>query len=184
MVLEEYLGHLEYLGARIQRLEKEIEKIAQTETYAPSVRKLVAFKGIGTPAAMVLIAEITDFRRFPNPRALMAFLGLVPSEDSSGERRGGGGITKTGNRRCRTYLIESARHYVKKPRVGSKMNDAPGRVSAREANVALECMKRLHGRYWALVMKGKNGNKALAAVAREFVGFIWSMMRPESEMNN
>ncbi len=184
IVLGEYLGHLEYLGTRIQSLEKETEKIAKSETYAPSVRKLVAFRGIGTLTAMVLIAEITDFRRFPNPRALMAFLGLVPSEDSSGERRGGGTITKAGNKRCRTFLIEATKHCMKKPRVSSKMRDALGQASAREANIALKCMKRLHDRYWALTMKGKNRNKALTAAAREFVGFIWAMMRPETEVLN
>ncbi len=181
MVLEEYLGHLAYLGIRIQVLEKEIEKIARSETYAPSVKKLVAFRGIGTLTAMVLIAEITDFRRFPNPRALMAFLGLVPSEDSSGERQRGGGITKAGNRRCRTFVIDAATHCVKKPRISSKMRTALGQVSAREVNIAMKCMKRMHDRYWALTMKGKNRNKALTAAAREFVGFIWAMMRPESE---
>ncbi|MCP4153745.1 MAG: IS110 family transposase [bacterium] len=184
MALDEHIGHLEYLGTRILHLENEIEEIARLEPYASSVNKLVAFKGIGILTAMLLITEITDFRRFPNPRALMAFLGLVPSEDSSGDRQKGGGITKAGNKRCRTYLVESARHYIKKPRIGSAMKKDLGRLNAGDANIVMKCMQRLHKRYWALVMKGKSGNKALTAVAREFVGFIWAMMRTnEAECN-
>jgi len=104
-VLDELFGLLDYLGSRIQYLDKEIEEIAQSEIYTPSVKKLKAFKGIQTLTAMVLIPEITDFGRFPNPRALMAFLGLIPSEDSSDDVKKPGTITKAGNSRCRTQLI-------------------------------------------------------------------------------
>ena len=113
--LDEYLGLLEYLDTRVRYLDKQIKEIASSEIYASSVKSLRAFKGIGTLTAMLLIAEITDFRRFPNPRALMAFLGLIPSENSSGDKQKGVSITKTGNHRCRKYLIESVQHYVKKP---------------------------------------------------------------------
>ncbi|MBW1867728.1 MAG: IS110 family transposase [Deltaproteobacteria bacterium] len=100
-VLEEHLGHFHYIQTRIAHLDAQIEEIACSEIYAPSVKKLRAFKGIGTLAAMILISEITDFRRFATPRALMAFLGLIPSENSSGDKRVDGGITKAGNWRCR-----------------------------------------------------------------------------------
>ena len=178
-VLEEYREHLAYLQSRIQHLDQEIEQIAQSEVYAPSVKKLRAFKGIGTLTAMVLVAEITDFRRFPNPGSLMSFLGLIPSEDSSGDKQKGGGITKSGNHRCRTMVVESVQHYAKSPLISAAMRDNLAQVDAHSAQIAIKCLKRLHKRYWALTMKGKNRTLAIAAIAREFVGFIWAIMQPE-----
>lgn len=180
-VLYEYLGHLDYLSTRIKNLDSLIQEIASTEVYEPSVKRLKAFKGIDTLSAMILIAEITDFRRFPNPRSLMAFLGLIPSENSSdGKQKGSNGITKTGNTRCRKQLIESVQHLTKKPTLSLKMRKNLEQVDSESANIAIKCMRRLHKRYWALVMKGKSSNKAKAAIAREFVGFIWAIMnQPE-----
>jgi transposase len=178
-VLDELLGLLGYLDSRIQYLDKQIEEIASSEVYAPSVKKLKAFKGIKTLTAMLLIAEITDFRRFPNPKALMAFLGLIPSEDTSDDNQKGGSITKAGNSRCRLQLIESVIHYIKKPVISTQMQKDLKEVDSHSANIAIKCMKRLHKRYWSLVLKGKNSNKAKTAIAREFVGFIWAMMQPE-----
>lgn len=179
-VLQEYFGLLDYLEGRIQHLEQQIEELAASELYAPSVKKLRAFKGIGTLTAMVLIAEITDFRRFPNPRALMAFLGLIPGEDSSADTKREVSITKTGNHRCRTLLVESVHHYTRKPYSSTNMHKAFSQVDARSAGIAQKCMHRLHKRYWALLMKGKIKQKALVAIAREFVGFIWAMMQPSA----
>lgn len=127
---------------------------------------------------MVFIAEITDFRRFPNPKALMAFLGLIASEHSSGEKQRGGPITKTGNPRCRTQLIECIQHYVKKPQISYRMKSDLARLDPHSAAIAIKCLKRLHKRYWALTMKGKIRPVALTAIAREFVGFMWAMMQP------
>lgn len=176
-VLNEYLGMLNVLESRLLSLEQQIKEIACSDIYAPSVKKLCAFKGIRTLTAMVLIAEITDFRRFPNPRALMAFLGLIPSEDSSGDKQKGGGITKAGNIRCRKHLIESVQHYIKKPRISLQMKQDLEHVDPHSAHIAVKCMHRLHKRFWSLVMKGKNPNKAKAAIARELAGFIWAMMQ-------
>jgi transposase len=178
--LEEYLGHLEYIRGRIRSLDEQIEQIARSDIYAPSVNKLKAFKGIRTLTAMVLIAEITDFRRFPNPQALMAFLGLIPSENSSGDVQKGGSITKSGNTRCRKLLIESVQHYMKRPRISLQMKDDLAQVDAHSANIAIKCLKRLHKRYWSLTMKGKIHQVAITAIAREFVGFIWAMMQPQA----
>ena len=179
-VLHEHVGHLHYLETRLGYLDKLIEDIAQSPIYAPSVKKLRAFKGLGTLSAMLLIAEITDFRRFAGPKALMAFLGLIPSENSSGDKRIDGGITKAGNRRCRTQLIESVQHYVKSPRIGLQMKKDLSQVDAETANTVIKCMNRLHKRYWNLTMKAKIRPVALTAIAREFVGFIWSVMQPQA----
>jgi transposase len=180
LILDEHLSHLDYLQTRITYLDQQIEQIAESEIYGPAVRKLRAFKGIRTLSAMLFITEITDFRRFPNPRALMAFLGLTPSENSSGDRKRGGSITKTGNSRCRTQLIESVQHYVKNPKISYHMKADLAKVDPHSAAIAIKCLKRLHKRYWALTMKGKVRPVALTAIAREFVGFIWSMMQPQA----
>jgi len=178
-VLDEHLAHLDYIQSRIKHLDQQIEQIAESEIYGSAVKKLRAFKGIGTLSAMLFIAEITDFRRFSNPRALMAFLGLIPSEKSSGDKQRGGPITKTGNPRCRTQLIESVQHYAKKPQISYKMKADLAQVDPHSAAIAVKCLKRLHKRYWALSMKGKIRSIALTAIAREFAGFIWAMMQPE-----
>jgi len=178
-VLQEYLNLLAYLESRRQHLEHEIELIAQSETYAPSVKRLRALKGIGTLTAMVLIAEITDFRRFPNPRALMAFLGLIPGENTSDDARKPTAITKAGNKRCRNLLIESVQHYRKKPRICAKMKEAFSHIDAQSCLIATKCLNRLHKRYWALLLRGKSKQKSLVAIARELVGFIWALMCPQ-----
>jgi transposase len=180
IVLDEHLAHLDYLQTRIKYLDEQIEQIADSELYGPAVKKLRAFKGIGTLSAMLFITEITDFRRFPNPRALMAFLGLIPSEDSSGDKQRGGPITKTGNPRCRTQLIECVQHYVKKPQITYRMKADLAQVGPHCAAIAIKCLNRLHKRYWALTMKGKIRPVALTAIAREFVGFIWAIMQPQA----
>lgn len=179
-VLDEHLAHLDYIQTRITSLDKKIEHIAESDLYAPVVKKLRAFKGIATLSAMLFITEITDFRRFPNPRALMAFLGLIPSENSSGDTQRGGSITKTGNARCRTQLIESVQQYIKTPQISYRMKSDLAHVDPHSASIAIKCLKRLHTRYWALTMKGKIRPIALTAIAREFVGFIWAIMQPQA----
>jgi transposase len=179
-ILDEHLAHLDYVQTRVKHLDHQIEQIAETETYADALKKLRAFKGIGTLSAMALITEITDFRRFPNPRALMAFLGLIPSEHTSGDKQRGGPITKAGNSRCRSQLIESVQHYSKKPRISHRMKADLAQVDPYRATIAVKCLKRLHKRYWALSMKGKLKPVAITAIAREFVGFIWAMMQPQT----
>lgn len=180
-VLNEHLGHLDYLDSRLRYLDAQIEEIARSDIYATSVKKLRAFKGIGMITAMILIAEITDFRRFPNPKSLMAFLGLIPSEDSSGDKQKGQGITRAGNARCRKYLIEAVQCYPRSPHISRLMKDDLQQVDAHSAHVATSCLKRLHKRYWTLIMKGKIRTVAITAIAREFVGFIWAMMQQQPE---
>ena len=178
-MLNEQLGHLDYLESRLHYFDAQIEQIACSEIYAPSVTKLRALKGIGTLTAMILIAEITDFRRFANPQALMAFLGLIPSENSSGDKQKGGGITRAGNPRCRKCLVEAVQHYPRSPHITRQMKGNLLQVDANSANIATKCLKRLHKRYWALTMKGKIRSVAITAIARELTGFIWAMMQPQ-----
>jgi transposase len=178
-VLDEHLALLHYLESRVQHFDNQIEILAQSELYTDSVKKLCTLKGIRTLAAMILIAEITDFRRFASPRALMAFLGLIPAEHSSGDKQNGTAITKTGNKRCRTQLIEAVQHYVKKPIISARLKTALSAVDAATSALAVKCMNRLHKRYWALVMKGKEQKVARTAIARELAGFIWALMNQQ-----
>jgi transposase len=180
IILEEQLGLLNFTQARIASLDDQIKDIAQSKIYAPSVKKLRTFKGIGTLTAMILIAEITDFRRFPNARSLMAFLGLIPSENTSGEKQRPGSITKSGNSRVRKHIIEAVQHYPKATNICQQMKKDLSEVDAQSAQIAVNCMERLHKRYWHLALRGKTRSKALTAIARELVGFIWAMMQPES----
>lgn len=177
--LDEYLAHFAYLEASIARLDERIRQIADSERYACGVRKFRALKGVGTLSAVALIAEIMDFRRFPRPEALMAYLGLIPSERSSGETTRGGHITGTGNTLCRRLIIEIVQHYRKKPRISKEMQDELQQTDPRSAAIAIKCLNRLHKRFWALVMKGKIQSVALTAIGREFVGFLWALMQPE-----
>jgi transposase len=181
-VLEEHLAHLDYLETRLRHLDAQVEEMAVLPLYAPAIKKLCALKGIQTLTAMLLIAEITDFRRFPTPRALMAFLGLIPSEDCSGDKRKGGAITKAGNHRCRTALIEAVQSYAKSPRISTRMKSALSQVDALTAAIAMKCLKRLHKRFWALTLKGKLRSVAITAIARELVGFIWAMLQTEPSL--
>ena len=178
-IFEEQLGLMGYIQSRLKFLDDQIEEIARSDIYAQSVKKLRSFKGIGTLTAMILIAEITDFRRFPSARALMAYLGLIPSENSSSEKHRTGSITKTGNSRARKHIVEAVQHCTRAPRISPQMKKDLSQVDAHSANIAVECMKRLHKRYWHLALRGKVRSVALTATAREFVGFIWAMMQPE-----
>jgi len=178
-VLEAHIQHLNYLETQVEHFDEQIKEVACSEIYAPSVKQLRAFRGIGTLAAMLLITEITDFRRFPSPTGLMAYLGLIPSENSSGDNIRGGPITKAGNKRCRTQLIEAAQHYVRSPKVSKNMELDLLQVNSQTASTAIKCMERLHKRFWALTMRGKLRPVAITAIARELVGFLWAVMQPQ-----
>jgi transposase len=179
-ILIEYRTLLEYLNTRIAEMDREIEGISETKPYAEQVKRLKVLRGMGVLSSMILITEIIDFKRFPNPKSLMGFLGLTPSEYSSSGIQKYGGITKAGNSACRKILVECVQHYKKKPKptitLTNKWKDQP----AERVQLALKCMQRLHKRYWALE-KRKPKNVATTAIAREFVGFIWSLMQNDNQ---
>ena len=173
---DEYLAHVGYLEEKRGRIAKQIEEIATEPQYETSVARLRAFRGIGTLTALSFILEIGDFRRFTRAEEFMAFLGLVPSENSSGDRRRVGGITKAGNSHLRKLLIESAWHA---PRFNARTQ---GVIKDRE-NLPAELVqyaeragKRLHKKYWRLFHAGRPPQVAATAVARELAGFIWGAM--------
>ena len=162
---------------RVKVLMKDAETLAKTPEFAPVIAALQCLKGVALISAMELATEALAPERFPTATGFMKFTGLVPSEDSSGERRKRGSITKAGNKRLRTVLVESARHAshpVKREsdRMRARRKDQAGWA----VELGRQAERRLHARYWALVSAGKNPNVAVTAVARELAGFVWAVL--------
>jgi transposase len=179
-VFEDYLIQVEQQEERVKHLERSLEEIAESEVYREPVGRLRCFRGVDTVTAMTVLAEIHSLWRFPRPRDLMAYLGLVPSEESSGEKRRQGAITKAGNSHVRHVLIQAAHHARKLPRAGRGLRHRREGQPAWVIAVADRAMRRLHRRYWVLVNRGKASNVAVVAVARELVGFLWAVLHEGS----
>ncbi|MFA5141323.1 MAG: IS110 family transposase [Elusimicrobiota bacterium] len=176
IVLSEYLALLEYKLQRRDELDGRIEAFALMPRYKPVVDRICCFRGFKAQAAMVIATELGDLRRFENPRQLMAYVGLVPSEDSSGDRRRLGAITKAGNARVRHILIQAAWQYRRRPAVGAPLRR---RQSGQDPNVirhAWKCQHRLYTLFHRLAIK-KPTPVAATAAARELVGFLWAILR-------
>jgi len=176
LVFTEYLGEVHRQKERLEFLEKELEHVSQREPYREGVGLLRCFHGIDTVTAMIIVSELFGFERFDEPRQLMSYLGLIPSEHSSGERQRQGGITKTGNKRVRRVLIEAAWHYRHKPTVGMPLRRRRKGQPAWAIEQAEKARKRLYRRYWRLIEKGKSTNEAVVAIARELAGFLWAIL--------
>ena len=177
IVFEELLGAERQAQDRIDRLAGAIRDAVPEWSLERTVTALMAMRGIDLIAAVVILAEIGDLSRFRSPRELMGYLGLVPSERSTGESVRRGGITKAGNRRARRILVEASWSYRHPPRVGrdkqAKVEAAPEPVRA----IAWKAQTRLAGRYRALTRKGKRPTIVVVAIAREMCGFIWAIHR-------
>jgi Transposase IS116/IS110/IS902 family len=173
---EATLFALEQALAHQAELEKEIEALAQRPPYAEPVGWLRCFRGIDTLSAMILVAEIVDFQRFRRPRELMAYVGLVPSEYSSGAAEHRGAITKTGNAHARRALVEAAWHYRHRPTVGRALAHRSHGQPPNCLAHAWRAQQRLHRRYRHLIGHGKRPPVAVTAIARELVAFIWAAM--------
>ena len=176
-ILDDHLLALEQNEGRLAALDEKLENWSTQEPYAQAVGWLRCFRGIDTLTALSVVAEIHDWRRFPSPRALMAYLGMVPSESSSGGKFQRGGLTKAGNRRVRRLLIESAWHYRHRPSVGYRLAKRRVGQPAEIIAIADRAQQRLHSRYARLSARGKNHNRVVAAVGRELVGFLWATMQ-------
>lgn len=174
--VEATLFALEQAQARLAELDRQIEALAATPPYREPVGWLRCFRGIDTLSAMILLAEIVDFQRFERARELMASLGLVPSEYSTGERQRRGALTKAGNGHARRVLVEAAWQYRHRPSVGHALARRSEGHPLAITRHAWQAQQRLHRRYRHLVGHGKRPPVAVAAVARELVGFIWAAM--------
>jgi len=134
-------------------------------------------RGVGFLTATAVVAEAGDLRRFDHPRQLMAFLGLVPSERSTGDTRRQGGITKTGNSSARTALVEAAWTYRPSARVGITHQRRQQRLPQQIRDIAWKAQSRVCARYRCLVAKGKRNAVAITAIAREIAAFLWAIAR-------
>jgi len=176
-VVEDYQLAIDHTEARLLELDARLKECAEQEPYREPVGWLRCFRSIDTLTAMLVWAELHDFRRFSSARALMAFLGLVPSENSSGEKHRRGRIPKMGNALVRRILVEASWHYQHRPGVGralaARRTGQPPRVIA----IAEKAQRRLCGRFRRLLAEHKPAPKVAVTVARELAGFIWAALQ-------
>jgi transposase len=177
IVLQDYIHAVQDAETRRDRLTSQIEELLPNWSMAPVVAALQAMRGVAFVAAVTVVSEVGDFRRFINPRQLMAYLGLVPSEHSSGGSVRRGGITKAGNALARRVLIEGAWTYRMSARVSRKIHDRLEPLSAEIRDIAWKAQVRLCARYRRLVAAGKPKVVVTTAIAREMIGFIWAIAR-------
>ncbi len=180
-VLKEYYLAIVELEEKIERLQEKIEEIAAEDRYKERVSRLRCFKGIETLTALTFVCEIGDFRRFKKAESFMAYLGLVPSEYSSGEGRKLGGITKAGNSRLRRLLVESSWHYQRYS-PSKRLTARRKGQSAETIAYADKAGRRLSKKYFRMIRRGVCPQKTVTAVARELSGFIWGMMVGRTEV--
>ena len=154
---------------------QEMEELVPSWSLACVVRAIQAMRGIAMTSAITLVAEIGDFRRFATPKQLMAYLGLVPSERSSGPKTARGAITKAGNTRARRILVEDAWTYRMAPRVGMAMQERSQGLPQAVRDIAWKAQLRLCKRYRRLAAQGKQKNVVTVAIARELAAFIWAI---------
>lgn len=175
IVFQEHIDRIQALGRDIKKLDVLIASTAGESALWPVIEALTALRGVNLLTAVIIMAEIGDLTRFATAPQLMAYLGLVPSEKSSGPVKSRGGITKTGNSHVRRMLIEAAwtyRHNARKtPTLQRRAEKTPPAIQ----EIAWAAQKRLCTRYWALEGKGKMKVQVCAAVARELVGFVWAI---------
>lgn len=175
--LFDYRTEVERAADRLKRLEKAIDEAVLD---APAQMKAVidalqALRGIAKITATTVVTEVGNFSRFVRPKLLMGYGGIVPSEHSSGDSKRRGAITKTGNAHLRRVLLEAAWAYQHRPRLGGELKKRQQGVSERVRDISWKAQQRLHSRYWRLTSRGKLPAKAITAVARELVGFIWAV---------
>jgi len=174
---QEYLHAITEASARIARLEQALRDTLPEWSLKPLVQALQAMRGVQLIAAMTLVAELQDFLRFDNARQLMAYVGLVPGEHSSGPKRRQGSITKAGNSAARRMLVEIAWHYQHSPRVSATIAARQDELPKAVTDIAWKAQLRLNAKFKRLVARRVMKNKAVVAVARELSGFIWAIGR-------
>ena len=180
LVLEDYVQAVEAAEARRDRLTTQIAAMLPDWSLAPVVAALQTMRGMALVNAATLIAELGDLSRFANPRQLMAYLGLVPSEHSSGASVRRGGLTKAGNSAARRLLIEAAWCYRFPARVGRELLLRQEEQPKPVREIAWKAQLRLCARYRKLARTGKPATVVTAAIARELVGFVWAIARQMS----
>lgn len=177
IVLQDYIHAVTDAEVRIERLTGQIVELTPDWSLAPVVEAVQAMRGVAFIVAVTVVAEVGDFNRFDNPRQLMAYLGLTPSEHSSGARVRRGGITKAGSGLARRVLIEGAWSYRMQARVSRKLLDRIEALPQAVRDIAWKGQLRMCQRYRHLMAAGKPKVVATTAIAREMAGFIWAIAR-------
>ena len=175
LAFDTYLHALDLVDARIAALERAIRESAEQGPWRELVARLRCLRGIDTLSALALVTEIGDFTRFASAAEFMAFVGLVPSEHSSGERRRQGSITKVGNAHVRRLLVESAWHARRRPKVGYELSRRQRGQDVVVVERAWRCQQRLYRRWQRMAGRGKPSQKIVVACARELAGFVWAI---------
>ena len=175
--LQEYVDTVRSCSERVERITAKIRLLAGQWRFGPVVEALQALKGVCLVVAATVIAEIGDLSRFDNPRDLMAFLGLIPTQHSSGDNIKLGRITKTGNGHARRMLVQAAWSYRMPARVSRRLRDRQQNIPEKVWKIAWKAQVRLCSRYQRLVARGKPCQVATTAIARELAAFIWAIFR-------
>ncbi|MCY0876774.1 MAG: IS110 family transposase [Firmicutes bacterium] len=175
IAFQEYWHQIDEIEERIKRLEQEMHAQATESAHAPVIQALQTLRGVAEVTAVTLVAEVGKFSRFRSPKQLMAYAGLVPREYSSGSSRWQGGITKTGNTHVRFAVVESAWSYRYKPALKGALRKRQEGQKPQAQMIAWKAQDRLHRKYFKLISRGKDSGVAVAAVARELLGFIWAI---------
>lgn len=178
-VLADGLATVEAATLRVAQLTQRLRELAEGWDRMPLVRALQALRGVEFVTAVTVVAEVGDFRRFATAGDFMGYVGLVPTEHTSGETRRRGPITKAGNAHVRRLLVESAWHYRRQPRMSKALRERSVGIAPGVCVIAWKAQKRLHNRLTKLIGRGKHPAEAVTAVARELAGFIWAIGREE-----
>jgi transposase len=178
IVFQEMLDVITEATTRLERYDQQIERAVPGWRWEPVVRALMALRGLALLHAATLVAEVGDFQRFDHPSRLMSYLGLVPSEHTSGDDRRQGGITKMGNGPARRALVEAAWHYRAAARLSPHLKKRQAGLPKAITDISWDAQRRLHHRYGHLTRVGKKKSQvAVTAVARELSGFVWAIAR-------
>jgi len=176
-ILEEYLQGIDAAHNRVERIEASMLALLETWRLKPAVKALMAFRGFQLVAAMITVSELGDIHRFEHPRQLMTYLGLVPTEFSSGPRQRLGAISRCGNGHQRWLLTECAEHYAMPPKVSKELSRRQEGQPESVRALSWKAQNRLHLRFIKLLGRRLQRNKAKVAIARELCGFIWALLR-------
>jgi transposase len=177
IVFQEYVRAVTEHTERLQRLEQELQEHVKSWRLNPVVEALQALRGVQFTVAVTTVAELGDLTRFENPRQLMKYLGLIPSEYSTGERRRQGAITKAGNTHARRALVEGAWAYRYPAKVSRHLQLRLETQPKVIQDISWKAQVRLCKRYRRLIARGKHANQVVVAIARELVGFMWAIAK-------
>jgi transposase len=178
-ILEEYLQGIDAAHARVERIEASMLLLLESWRLKPAVQALMAFRGFQLVASMITVSELGDIHRFKHPRQLMTYLGLVPTESSSGPRQRLGSISRCGNGHQRWLLTECAEHYALPPKISKELSRRQEGQSEAIRALSWKAQNRLHLRFIKLLGRRLQRNKAKVAIARELCGFIWALLRTQ-----